>query len=237
MMLLIVLIGSKKMLFSSIGICSILRIFLMQTKVNYACFLGVVMVALITETSAEALVSNALKSEFSQGSLLPELLESSSTNSSISLPSQPVTQVAAGNITTSLNRYIEENQNYFDTFALRESNKIGSGNAIWEEASLNFDESNGEITLDLDGTVLLPFPASLVYSNPDMQLKLSFTPNECFKYSYSGHTLEVESNLEAIIRSEVSALLENSARDIEASLNNEVTQSLITLQLQDDLGC
>ena len=195
------------------------------------------MFALLTQISAEVLASSEFELEFSKVFQSSEQLKSGPTKLFVSLSSQSIFQIATGSIVTSLNQYIEENQEYFDNYALGESNKIGSGNAIWEAASLNFDASSGGIILDLEGIALLPFPASLFYSNPEMRLKLFFNPDKCLQYSYSGHTLEVGGDLEAVIRSEVSALLGNSAGDIETSLNNEVEQSLRNLQLLDDIGC
>lgn len=200
-------------------------------------FLGGIVNALASQISADVFSSNAFELEVSLHSQPFDLIESDSRDLFDNLLNHPSAQDKIGDVLMILYQYIEENQSYFDSYALRESNQIGSGNVIWEEASLEFNEGDGSITLDLEGTALLPFPAALFYPNPAMQLKILFKQNSCFEYSYSCHALEVQSELEPIIRSEVNNLLENSSRDIEASLNNEVANSLSTLQLLNGLDC
>ena len=186
--------------------------------------------------------AQAEKSVVLESSNSPQLLEAFSSgnladmdNFYVPSTSRHIAQASWQRILNSLDSYIQSNLSYFKSYALRKANGIGRDDVRWSSATLDLYTSNGRIVLDLTGRASVPWP----FSDHGMRLRLFFNPNSCLQYSYSGHNLDVEGIFEGRIRDEVRDRLNDSRTrsDIEESLNSQVYQSLVNLQLLDDLGC
>ena len=158
--------------------------------------------------------------------------ESSVVDSSISgtTPDAYLAQASSGQVLSALSAHIENNQGYFNDYALGQANRIGES-ASWRSAALQFDPNAGSILLDLSGNVILPPEAAAWFGSPPIRLALLFTPDSCFRYSYTDYGLRGGGLLHSEISAEVAAALNAVRSDMEASLNQEVTQSFSNIGL------
>ncbi|MEM1241152.1 MAG: hypothetical protein AAGI45_15030 [Cyanobacteria bacterium P01_H01_bin.26] len=139
-------------------------------------------------------------------------------------------QAAPGQVLSALSEHIQNNQGYFNDYALGQANRIGES-ASWRSAALQFDPNVGGILLDLSGNVILPPEAAAWFGSPPIRLALLFTPDSCFRYSYTDYGLRGGGLLHSEISAEVAAALNAVRSDMEASLNQEVTQSFSNIGL------
>lgn len=145
-------------------------------------------------------------------------------------------QASSSQVINTLNTYIQSNRAYFNSYALRQANQIGES-ARWESAALQFEPDSGNIFLDLNGYVVLPPGAAMFFGSPPIRLVLLFTPNNCLQYSYTDYGMSGGGLLRGEISAEVAGALNAVRSEMNASLNQEVIQSLSNLGLLGSLPC